>query len=74
MENGVIRMKIRKQKIRQQKPEEMQENRQLKVEKKETIDIAAIKWKSFDKLNVIFRHKITTFWCSLYFKQGKLYK
>ena len=35
MENGVIRMKIRKQKIRQQKPEEMQENRQLKVEKKE---------------------------------------
>ena len=28
-------MKIRKQKIRQQKPEEMQENRQLKVEKKE---------------------------------------
>lgn len=35
MENGVIRMKIRKQKIRQQEPEEMQENRQLKVEKKE---------------------------------------
>lgn len=32
---GVIRMKIRKQKIRQEKPEEMQENRQLKVEKKE---------------------------------------
>ena len=28
-------MKIRKQKIRQEKPEEMQENRQLKVEKKE---------------------------------------
>lgn len=28
-------MKIRKQKIRQQKPEEMQENRQLKVEKRE---------------------------------------
>ena len=35
MENGVIRMKIRKQKIRQQKPEEMQETQQLKVEKKE---------------------------------------
>ena len=35
MENGVIRMKIRKQKIRQQKPEEKQETRQLKVEKKE---------------------------------------
>ena len=35
MENGVIRMKIRKQKIRQQKPEEMQETRQLKVEKRE---------------------------------------
>ena len=35
MENGVIRMKIRKQKIRQEKSEEMQETRQLKVEKKE---------------------------------------
>ena len=35
MENGVIRMKIRKQKIRQEKSEEMQETRQLKVEKRE---------------------------------------
>lgn len=34
-ENGVIRMKTRKQKIRQERPEEMQETRQLKVEKKE---------------------------------------
>ena len=33
--NGVIRMKTRKQKIRQEKPEEMQETRQLKVEKRE---------------------------------------
>ncbi len=34
-ENGVIRMKTRKQKIRQERPEEMQETRQLKVEKRE---------------------------------------
>lgn len=34
-ENGVIRMKTRKQKIRQERSEEMQETRQLKVEKRE---------------------------------------
>lgn len=35
LENGVIRMKTRKQKIRQERSEEMQETRQLKVEKRE---------------------------------------
>lgn len=49
MENGVIRMKIRKQKIRQQKPEEMQENRQLKVEKKEERKQLEVKKEKLNK-------------------------
>lgn len=42
-------MKIRKQKIRQQKPEEMQENRQLKVEKKEERKQLEVKKEKLNK-------------------------
>lgn len=42
-------MKIRKQKIRQQEPEEMQENRQLKVEKKEERKQLEVKKEKLNK-------------------------